>query len=1441
METTKKVTPPPVLCLLAALFFLCLFAPMAAGQDNPATDNWKDHLNSVDKLANTGGGDGLSWKNAIEIASAEELAYFAQQVNSQGDIALGSGGGPIKHNGKGGDATGFKGYYFALAADIDLSDYDWTPIGNATYPFEGNFDGRGHCVKGLKVRQVEIVSRAVYAGLFGYAYVGTLRNLGVRLADAGIQANLTEGSACVGGIAGYAYEIFNCYVVGEGTIEASISGYGIYVNGIHAGGIVGYLDNGGSLTNCYATVNVKVEPKSTVHVGGIVGYGDSKSTISCTYATGDVETGTGENYYYAGGICGYLQNTLKNSLAVNGRIIGGNPLSNRIVGKNESQSALTDNYASPEIRVNGNSVIGGAANDANGNPEVNLDNFGSVFTWGDGWNTGDGTHLPQLKMQTGDGPSYSYIDWPTGDGYTSQPSLDVTRYLIATRFAGGNGDKDNPYQIANRAQLAYLAKQVNGGTENDGKENDKKEDYTDKYFILTADIDMSSFFWTPIGKDSKHPFKGNFDGKGYCVKGLKVRQENTKKDNVYAGLFGLASAGTLRNLGVWLAKEGVWAGPSSESTEGFFYANAGGIAGQADYIFNCYVTGEGVVESVGKSKDNGGPSSNVSSSSRAGGIVGNLHSSLSNCYATVGVKASGASDNDVKANSYAGGIAGFGSSDSRYGLSQTYATGVVEAAGDGYNYAGGIYGSHSTGPFSNNLALNPEIKVTGDEGMSGRIFGKTTSIYNKPSDNYASPKILVNGYSVSGGADSDMNGDPGVDLGNFRSVITWGDGWDTDDDMHLPQLMMQEGEDENGIPTYSPWPTGNGYTPQPLLDATRYLNTEFAGDGDEDNPYQIANRAQLAYLAKQVNAGKDNGGTDYEGKYFILTADIDLSPFFWTPIGKDYDHSFKGNFDGKGHCVKGLKVYVESSDKYTVWAGLFGCTNTGTLCNLGVWLAEEGVHIVYSGSSDAYAGGIAGQAKYVFNCYVTGEGEVKAEATFSSQRGPRLWVGGIAGYITGALSDCYATVDVKARGKGRLNYAGGIAGYASIESTFSRTYTTGAVEAASGTENYAGGICGRIDKGTLSYNLALNSEITGDEGKSGRITGLLNYASSSANYASTKTKCNSKDNLYGSDGTPTCLETFLDDLKDQGNGWGDSWDIGDGTNLPKLRMKVKEQDGSSYEPWLDGQQPSLLASNYLSTLPKLHIVSPTGGTLTVSDQDGKEVPNDTKIRPGTSLTLTYAENTNYRFSRYLSGSSADNLQALSGNTIEMPDADLWLSADFNYQDPTPPPPPPTVYYTVSLPSVEGTVTDPSAGSYEVESWSTFCFYLMPEPDYSESEPVVTTSRGETIMPRTSDGAYLVKYVRTDVEIFIDGIVKNLPPVANEPIRAVAPEPEIWNEDACLCIRLPEGMPTSPVRIFTPEGRLLHAFRSTPGLNRRQLPTGIYILQVGDTVRKVLIK
>ena len=180
----------------------------------------------------------------------------------------------------------------------------------------------------------------------------------------------------------------------------------------------------------------------------------------------------------------------------------------------------------------------------------------------------------------------------------------------------------------------------------------------------------------------------------------------------------------------------------------------------------------------------------------------------------------------------------------------------------------------------------------------------------------------------------------------------------------------------------------------------------------------------------------------------------------------------------------------------------------------------------------------------------------------------------------------------------------------------------------------------------------------------------------------------------------------------------------------------------------------------------------------------------------------------------------------------------WKAVPVPEPEPEPDPEPaPTIYYTVTLPFVEGAATDPVAGDYDVESWSTFRFYLTLDTAYSQSQPVVTTSRGETLQPRTSDGAYLLKYVRSDVEVYIDGIEKNNP-VANEPIRAADDLPQIWTERSLLCVQTATA---EDVRVVTASGSLALTFRSVPGLNRRQLPTGIYIVQVGKTVRKVIVR
>ena len=82
---------------------------------------------------------------------------------------------------------------------------------------------------------------------------------------------------------------------------------------------------------------------------------------------------------------------------------------------------------------------------------------------------------------------------------------------IATAFAGGTGTGSDPYQIADGAQLAYLASEVNKG-----------QTYENSYFVLTADIDLANHDWTPIGNSFSDAlfdltdyrlFAGNLDGK----------------------------------------------------------------------------------------------------------------------------------------------------------------------------------------------------------------------------------------------------------------------------------------------------------------------------------------------------------------------------------------------------------------------------------------------------------------------------------------------------------------------------------------------------------------------------------------------------------------------------------------------------------------------------------------------------------------------------------------------------------------------------------------------------------------------------------------------------------------------------------------------------------------------------------------------------------------
>lgn len=117
------------------------------------------------------------------------------------------------------------------------------------------------------------------------------------------------------------------------------------------------------------------------------------------------------------------------------------------------------------------------------------------------------------------------------------------------------------------------------------------------------------------------------------------------------------------------------------------------------------------------------------------------------------------------------------------------------------------------------------------------------------------------------------------------------------------------------------------------------------GDGSKTNPYEIATAKQLAKLARDVNNG--NTPQAFLGKYFKLTADIDLSGGIWMPIGKYYNYGngngdnrlFFGKFDGNGHVIKNMHIQWEGTEARSAW-GLFSTlqgassTNLTTVTNL---------------------------------------------------------------------------------------------------------------------------------------------------------------------------------------------------------------------------------------------------------------------------------------------------------------------------------------------------------------------------------------------------------------------------------------------------------------------------------------------------------------------------
>ena len=270
------------------------------------------------------------------------------------------------------------------------------------------------------------------------------------------------------------------------------------------------------------------------------------------------------------------------------------------------------------------------------------------------------------------------------------------------------------------------------------------------------------------------------------------------------------------------------------------------------------------------------------------------------------------------------------------------------------------------------------------------------------------------------------------------------------------------------------WQAGGEYTYTVSLAAAKDLGYTIESNGS----YTVTSADGLMNIAELVNGGKSDIN-------ITLDTDIDLTGKDWTPIGTDYDNSYKGTFDGGGHTITGLTFTTNDE-----CAGLFGHLNSaGTVKNV----VMEGVQITNNHGS-GYVGGVVGNSDdTIENCSVSGS--VSGTA----------YVGGVVGVQWfGSITGCSSSATVKGMGD-----VGGVAGQTNADATLTACYATGNVTIELGHRD-------RVDVGGLvgwnAGSSVLACYATGNVASTGSSTGKVYIGGFLGGNYATVTACYWKNN-----------------------------------------------------------------------------------------------------------------------------------------------------------------------------------------------------------------------------------------------------------------------------------------------------------------------------------------
>lgn len=547
-KSTKAWSMKMRLALLALAALVWIAVPVSARAEGETVDTWDGKTIAGGFAA----GDGTQ-DDPFQIETAAQLAHFAKTVNE-------------------GEAYLYK--YIVLTADIDLANKEWTPIGNHSNPFKGNFNGDNHTVTGM-----QISGELDRVGLFGEC---TKHNVNSAIKNITVKDSVICGINFVGAIVGYAEEINieNCRSIGN-TINGKTD-----VGGI-CGKIGGY--SVGKVSQCYNSSKVTGRGR----VGGIAGMGGIAENC---LNTGEIMIINKAYQSAGGGIFGIFDDTTASAsitACVNlGKVSGGESFGG-IVGSTDSKSTghISNCYYNMDA-ITGGFDAGTALTagqlcgalpkglDSASWKEGSVDTSTAKATQGR-FGTATGTYINLTKVadiketKTAPVPVYNYVT-------TNGDDWDIyTLITTAEEFAAIGQDRDETKWSAN--------------------------------YVLGNDIDLSGVELSSIG-DPEIPYIGKFSGDGHTISHVDM----TKEDGVYSsGLFAQIgnSSGKSGKVILLLAANGDIVSSYSET---------GGICGNlsAGEIYGCSFTGTVKGYTAGGICGNAGQDTKISQCFFAGDVQG---------------------------------------------------------------------------------------------------------------------------------------------------------------------------------------------------------------------------------------------------------------------------------------------------------------------------------------------------------------------------------------------------------------------------------------------------------------------------------------------------------------------------------------------------------------------------------------------------------------------------------------------------------------------------------------------------------------------------------------------------------------------------------------------------------------------------------------------------